>query len=361
VKGIQFSLLAEGCRGYLSEQLIEKFDLRKACCPQTYGLGIKELWEVNAKEYQAGTVLHTVGWPLQNDTYGGGFVYHMDQNQVSLGFVIGLDYSNPYLNPYEEMQRYKTHPKIRALLKGGKRLAYGAKALNEGGWQQIPRCYVPGAMIIGCSAGFMNVPKIKGTHTAMKSGMLAADVLLGAETLNGEHQSFQKAIDKSWIKEELYPVRNVRPSFSKGLWRGLLSSAKQLYLGAGNRTMLNKPDHEMLQPAKSAKKIVYPSHDGEVTFDLMSSVYLSNTNHEEDQPSHLKVLSQDLYGEKNLKTYSHPETRYCPAGVYEIVDEKLQINAQNCLHCKCCDIKDPEQNIKWLPPLGGDGPRYPNL
>jgi electron-transferring-flavoprotein dehydrogenase len=362
------TLLAEGCRGSLTKTLFERFRLREGCDPQTYAIGIKELWEVVPEQHRQGLVLHTIGWPLAGDTYGGSFLYHLEDRQVAVGFVIGLDYKNPYLNPFEEFQRFKAHPAIRATFEGGRRIAYGARALNEGGFQSIPRVDFPGGAIIGDAAGFLNVPKIKGSHTAMKSGMVAAETVFAR--LNGEaHAELRPALERSWIWDELYRVRNVRPSFRMGLWGGLAYSAFDTYLMRGRApwTLHHHPDHAQLIRADVAPRIEYPRPDGKISFDRLSSVFISNTNHEEDQPSHLKLRDPDKAITINYRLYDSPEQRYCPAGVYEIVFEgetaqpRLQINAQNCVHCKTCDIKDPGQNIDWVVPEGGGGPNYPNM
>jgi electron-transferring-flavoprotein dehydrogenase len=361
------TLLAEGCRGSLSKQLIERFSLRDGRDPQTYAIGIKELWEVAPERQQPGLVVHTVGWPLDRATYGGSFLYHLEGGQVAAGFVIGLDYRNPFLNPFEEFQRFKTHPAIRPFFEGGRRVAYGARALNEGGWQSIPRLDFPGGALIGCAAGFVNVPKIKGSHTAMKSGMVAAEAVF--RRLSGdEGAEVGRALRESWVWEELYRVRNIRPSFRWGLFAGLGYSALDTYLlrGAAPWTFRHhRPDNTQLVPAAAARPIDYPRPDGKITFDRLSSVFISNTNHEEDQPPHLKLRDPGKAISINYRLYDSPEQRYCPAGVYEIVgapeDPHLQINAQNCVHCKTCDIKDPEQNIDWVVPEGGGGPNYPNM
>jgi len=366
----RYTLFAEGCRGSLSETLIERFNLRQGRDPQTYGIGIKELWEVRPEKHRPGHVTHTVGWPLSTDTYGGSFLYHLENNQVAVGFVIGLDYANPHLNPFEEMQRFKTHPAIRGTFEGGRRIAYGARALNEGGLQSIPKLTFPGGALIGCSAGFVNVPKIKGSHTAMKTGMLAADAVfeaLGVETPPAELDAYPEALRQSWVWDELSRARNIRPSFHNGFWAGLCYSALDTVLLRGRApwTLHNRPDHTALKPAASMPKIAYPKPDGVVSFDRLSSVFLSNTNHEEGQPSHLKIIDPAVPVDVNLARYDGPEQRYCPAGVYEFVTvegaTRLQINAQNCVHCKTCDIKDPTQNITWVVPEGGGGPRYPNM
>ena len=361
------TLFAEGCRGSLTKTLFERFRLREGSDPQTYAIGLKELWEVAPDQHHPGLVLHTIGWPLASDAYGGSFLYHLEERQVAVGFVIGLDYKNPYLNPFEEFQRFKTHPAIRPTFEGGRRIAYGARALNEGGLQSIPQVDFPGGSIIGDAAGFLNVPKIKGSHTAMKSGMVAAETVVAR--LAGTDTKLRPALERSWIWDELYRVRNVRPSFRFGLWAGLAYSALDTYLLRGRApwTLHHHPDHTQLMPASSAPRIEYPRPDGRISFDRLSSVFISNTNHEEDQPSHLKLRDPEKAIAINYRLYDSPEQRYCPAGVYEIVLEgggdepRLQINAQNCVHCKTCDIKDPTQNIDWVVPEGGGGPNYPNM
>lgn len=359
------TLFAEGCRGSLAQKLMYHFNLRDGVQPQTYGIGIKELWEVKPEYLQTGLIEHTIGWPLKSDTYGGSFLYHMKDNLVAVGFVIGLDYSNPYLDPFMEFQRFKTHPSVCPLFEGGKRISYGARALNEGGYQSIPKLTMPGGMLIGCAAGFLNVPKIKGTHTAMKSGMLAAEAALDA--LQPQHTAigYEDKIRKSWVYSELFKVRNIRPVFSKGLWAGLAYSALDTYVlrGCAPWTLSHHADHAQIKPASSFQPIEYPSPDNVITFDRLSSVFLSNTNHEEDQPSHLTLKDSEIPVQVNLKDYAGLEARFCPAGVYEYVDDgqgaqRLQINAQNCVHCKTCDIKDPSQNIVWVTPEGGGGPVY---
>lgn len=393
----QYTLVAEGCRGSLTKILIEKFQLRKQnnekqkelrkdgtygnkkdADPQTYGLGIKELWKILPEKHQEGKVVHTIGWPLNPHTYGGSFIYHADNRQLAIGFVVGLDYENPYLDPYEEFQRFKHHPFVAPLLEGGQRLCYGARAINEGGFQSIPHLIFPGGALIGCAAGFLNVPKIKGNHTAMKSGMLAAESVVESvlKTLKvGKERkeqmeliSYEQNLQKSWIHDELKKVRNIRPAFRFGLWGGLLYSAFDTYVLRGRApwTFHNRADHLCLKPAKECQPIHYPKHDGKISFDKLSSVALSNTFHEENQPAHLKLKDPNIELKVNIKIYDAPEQRYCPAQVYEIVkDEKgapyLQINATNCVHCKTCDIKDPTQNIDWVPPEGGGGPNYPNM
>ena len=360
------TIFAEGCRGSLSKKIIKRFNLNKDCCPQTYGLGFKEVWQV--EKNSPGTVIHTIGWPLKADTYGGSFIYHMTNNKIAIGFVIGLDYQNPWLSPFDEFQRFKTHPSIKSLLKNGERLSYGAKSLVEGGYQSIPKLTFPGGMLIGDSAGFLNVAKIKGSHTAMKSGILAAEAIAKHLEPNSnkaiEIKSYQEQLDKSWLKEELFKVRNIRPSFQKGLFAGLAYSAFDQYILRGKApwTFKHDFDHIKLRSAEVMPTINYPKADGKITFDKPSSVYLAGTFHEENQPSHLQLKQDKIAIEINYNRFASPESRYCPAGVYEIiqVDSKpvLQINAQNCIHCKTCDIKDPYQNITWVPPEGGGGPNY---
>ncbi|PPR38100.1 MAG: Electron transfer flavoprotein-ubiquinone oxidoreductase [Alphaproteobacteria bacterium MarineAlpha6_Bin4] len=364
------TIFSEGCHGSLTKQLIKKYNLRENSNPQTYGIGLKELWEIKPENHKKGEIIHSIGWPLDNKTYGGSFLYYLENNQVSVGFVIGLDYQNPYLSPFDEFQRFKTHPEIKKIFDGGKRISYGARALNEGGFQSIPKLTAPGALLVGCTAGFMNVPKIKGTHTAMKSGIIAAEEIF-KNIFNDkiiEINSYEEEIKKSWVWDELYSVRNIRPAFQWGFWPGLIYSAIDTFILRGKApwTFKHHEDHKSLKPANSAKKIEYLKPDGVITFDKLSSVFISNTNHSENQPCHLQLKDKDIPIENNLKNYDAPEQRYCPAGVYEIVGldkdaPKLQINAQNCVHCKTCDIKDPSQNINWVTPEGGGGPRYPNM
>ncbi|MEM7443595.1 MAG: electron transfer flavoprotein-ubiquinone oxidoreductase [Pseudomonadota bacterium] len=368
----KYTLFAEGARGSLTKTLFERFDLRSDCDPQTFGLGIKEIWEVDAARHEQGLVVHGFGWPLDRSTYGGGWLYHLDDNQVSVGFVVGLDYKNPYLSPFEEFNRYKTHPAIRSVLEGGKRLSYGARVINEGGLQSIPKPVFPGGAIIGCSAGYVNVPKIKGNHTAMKSGMLAAESAFDAlaEGRQGDElNSYPEALRSSWIYKELRAVRNCRPAYRWGLVAGTLYSGAEMWLrGLSPWTLHHRhQDHEGLRTAAKAAKIDYPKPDGMITFDRLSSVFLSNTNHEENQPAHLKLKDPSVPVDRNLPEYDEPAQRYCPAGVYEIVGDdagggpRFVINAQNCVHCKTCDIKDPAQNIVWTVPEGGGGPNYSNM
>lgn len=364
----KYTLFAEGCRGSLTKQLIEKFKLADHSCPQTYGIGIKELWEVDNAHHQPGKVIHTVGWPLDHKTYGGSFIYHLDDQKIAMGFIVGLDYQNPYLNPFDELQKFKTHPHIKPYFENGKRIAYGARALVEGGLQSLPKLTVPGGLIIGDAAGFLNVKKIKGSHTAMKSGMVAAETVFSAflENRIGEALDYKGNLEKTWLWRELHEARNIRPAFHwGGLWLGLVYAAIDNYLFKGKApwTFKNRSDYTQLKLAKSCRKPVYPTPDGKLTFDKLSSVYFSNTNHNENQPCFLKLKNPKLAIDINLALYHSPEQYYCPANVYEILKHAngqsyLQINAQNCLHCKTCDIKDPTQNITWVPPEGGDGPNY---
>ncbi|MFZ5609256.1 MAG: electron transfer flavoprotein-ubiquinone oxidoreductase [Pseudomonadota bacterium] len=372
----KYTFFAEGCRGSLTKKLIERFRLRDGVAPQTYGIGIKELWEVEPAKHKPGTVIHTQGWPLE-DAWGGGFIYHQENNQVAIGFVVALDYENPYLSPFDEMQRFKTHPAIRPLLEGGRRLAYGARAINEGGLQSIPKLVFPGGALIGCAAGFLNVPRIKGSHNAMKSGMLAAEAAFARLKAGGEGgdelAAYPQAIRDSWIWKDLHRVRNAQPAVAKfgGFW-GTLYAGLDMWLNTLGLGFLvpwtfgHKPDHDSLRKKTECSPIAYPKPDGVITFDRLSSVFLSNTNHEEDQPVHLTLKDPKVPIAVNLPLYDAPEQRYCPAGVYEIVGAeegapRLQINAQNCVHCKTCDIKDPTQNINWVVPEGGGGPNYPNM
>ena len=374
----KYTFFAEGCRGSLSKLLIDKFGLRDGRQPQTYGIGIKELWDVDPEKHQEGTVIHTQGWPL-NNLVGGGFIYHQENNQIAIGFVCTLDYENPHLSPYDEMQRFKTHPAIKPMLEGGRRVAYGARAINEGGLQSVPKLAFAGGCLIGCSAGFVNVPRIKGTHNAMKTGMLAAEQAfqaLGEERANDELNGYEPAFRASWAYKDLHRVRNARPALSKfGVTLGTLYSGFEMWmnnLGLGFLipwTFGHHDDHKHLKPAASMQKIEYPKPDGELTFDKLTNVSFSATSHEEDQPVHLKLSDESVPFYTNLALYDGPETRFCPAGVYEYVDDegtadgakRLQINAQNCIHCKTCDIKDPTQNINWVVPEGGSGPNYPNM
>ena len=366
-----YTLFAEGCRGSLTKTLFERFRLGDGVDPQTYGIGLKELWEVDPAKHRPGLVVHTVGWPMDRRTYGGSFLYHLEDNQVSVGFVIGLDYENPHLSPFDELQRFKTHPAIRPTFEGGRRIAYGARALNEGGFQSIPKLIFPGGALVGAAAGFMNVPKIKGTHTAMKSGMTAAEVAFAAvrEGASGELEDYPRRLKASWLWDELAVVRNIRPSFRWGFFAGLAYAAVDTFVLRGRApwTFHHHEDHTRLRKASECPRIAYPKPDGVLTFDKLSSVYVSNTNHEENQPCHLQIGDPEVPIRVNLALYDAPEQRYCPAGVYEIVTDegganpRLQINAQNCVHCKTCDIKDPTQNINWVSPEGGGGPNYPNM
>jgi electron-transferring-flavoprotein dehydrogenase len=368
----KYTLFAEGSRGHLGKQLIARYDLNKGKDPQTYGIGIKELWEIDPAKHQPGLVVHTAGWPLDSSTYGGSFLYHLENNQVAVGFVVGLAYQNPYLSPYEEFQRYKTHPAIRGFFEGGKRISYGARAITAGGLQSLPKTVFPGGALIGCDAGFLNTSRIKGSHGAIKTGMLAADAAFAALGENRQHDelaSYPAAFEQSWLHEELHVARNFKPWMSKGLYLGTVMTGidQILFKGKAPWTLHHKhADHECLRPASEFTPIVYPKPDGKLTFDRLSSVFISNTNHAEDQPVHLTLKNPNVPVEVNLAKYAGPEARYCPAGVYEYVKtdtggDRLQINAQNCVHCKTCDIKDPTQNIVWVTPEGGGGPNYPNM
>ena len=370
----RLTLFAEGCRGSLGRELMDRFSLRAGAQPQTYGIGLKELWEVAPDRHDKGLVVHSVGWPLDRRTYGGSFLYHFDDNHVAVGFVVGLDYANPHLSPYEEFQRFKTHPRIRGTFEGGRRVAYGARALNEGGLQCLPKLAFPGGALVGCEAGTLNVPKIKGTHTAMKSGMLAAEAAaaaLAAPAAPGpvDISGYEAAFRRSWAWEELHRARNVRPAFKWGLWAGLLhAGVDQLVLRGRAPWTLGHAhrDREATRPAADCAPIAYPRPDGTLTFDRLTNLSYSGVSHEEDQPVHLQLADETVPVATNLAVYDAPEQRYCPAGVYEIVrdgggDARLQINAQNCVHCKTCDIKDPTGNIRWVVPEGGGGPNYPNM
>ena len=366
----RYTLFAEGCRGHLGKMLEEKFQLREGADPQTYGIGIKELWEIQPGQHVPGLVVHTAGWPLDSATYGGSFMYHLEDNLVAIGFVVGLNYANPYLSPYEEFQRYKTHPEIRKFLDGGKRISYGARALAAGGLQSLPKTVFPGGALIGDDAGFLNASRIKGIHAAIKSGMLAAEAAfdaLAAERARDELDAYPAAFKSSWLHEELYKARNFKPLMKKGLWMGsLLFGMDQIvFRGKAPWTLHNSADHTTLKKASECTPIDYPKPDGVLTFDRLSSVFLSSTNHEEEQPCHLQLKDPTVAIRVNLEQYDAPEQRYCPAGVYEIVREesgpRLQINAQNCVHCKTCDIKDPTQNINWVVPQGGEGPIYQGM
>lgn len=366
------TILAEGARGSLTKELLRQFDLTKNCQEQTYGIGIKELWTLTPDKHDKGCVIHTIGWPLDRATYGGSFLYHGADNQLACGFVIGLDYQNPYLSPFEEFQRFKTHPAIRPLFKGARRIAYGARALTEGGWQSLPKLSFDGGLIIGCAAGMVNVPRIKGSHNAIMSGIIAAECIIRAaknNKLKNEITEFDTALRQSSVGMELKKVRNVRPFFQYGLLAGILHAGVEGYLLRGRAPWTFKhhaPDHQCLQTTKKARKINYPKADGILTFDRLSSVYLANVAHAENQPAHLTLKDDTIPISHNLTLYDAPEQRYCPAAVYEIVKNEegraqLHINAQNCIHCKTCDIKDPKQNINWVTPEGGGGPNYPNM
>ncbi|EXJ67887.1 electron-transferring-flavoprotein dehydrogenase [Cladophialophora psammophila CBS 110553] len=378
-RGMEFharvTLLAEGCHGSLTKQVSKKFDLRRDCQPQTYGLGLKEVWEVQPDKFKKGEISHTMGYPLSKNTYGGGWMYHFGDNLVSLGLVVGLDYANPWISPYGEFQRLKLHPFYKSVLDGGKCIAYGARALNEGGFQSIPKCAFPGGALIGDTAGFLNVPKIKGTHTAMKSGMLAAEAAYQALAHNKETSTiflynYEDALRESWIWPELKAVRNMRPSFHNplGIYGGIMYSGLEAYVFRGMMpwTLKHKqPDWAATKPADQFPKIEYPKPDGEITFDILTSVSRTGTNHEEDQPVHLQVKDWDAHAQKEWPKYKGVENRFCPAGVYEYVEDdtkdigvRFQINAQNCIHCKTCDIKVPDQDINWQTPQGGEGPSY---
>jgi electron-transferring-flavoprotein dehydrogenase len=368
----KYTFFAEGSRGHLGKQLMTKYQLNKESDPQTYAIGIKELWEIDPKMHKPGLVIHTAGWPLDADTYGGSFLYHLENNQVAVGYVVGLAYQNPYLSPYEEFQRYKTHPEIRKYFEGGKRISYGARALTAGGLQSLPKLTFPGGVLIGCDAGFLNASRIKGSHAAMKTGMMAAEAAfeaLGAGRALDELTAYPEAFKTSWLHEELYKGRNFKPFMTQGLYKGTLMVGidQVLFRGKAPWTLRHKhADHECLRPASDFKPIVYPKPDGKLTFDRLSSVFISNTNHAEEQPVHLTLKDPSVPVNINLAQYAGPEQRYCPAGVYEYVQndagqDRLQINAQNCVHCKTCDIKDPTQNIVWVTPEGGGGPNYPNM
>ncbi len=370
----RYTVFAEGCRGHLGKALMDKYNLREGKNPQVYGLGLKELWEIKPEQHKTGLVVHSAGWPLQSDTYGGSFLYHMADNLVSVGFVVGLGYTNPYLSPYEEFQRYKTHPAIRTFFEGGKRIAYGARAIAAGGLQSLPKLTFPGGMLVGCEAGFLNASRIKGSHAAIKSGMLAAAAVYDAVKADRQHDEvtrYSEAFRESWLFDELYQARNFKQWMSKGLYVGsAMVGLEQKVLGGKFPWTLNHhhADHETLLPAKQCKPIEYPKPDGVLTFDRLSSVFISNTNHEEHQPIHLTLKNAQTPTAINLAKFAGPEQRYCPAGVYEYVAseaeptvKRLQINAQNCVHCKTCDIKDPTQNIHWVVPEGGGGPNYPNM
>ncbi|HZW12123.1 MAG TPA: electron transfer flavoprotein-ubiquinone oxidoreductase [Noviherbaspirillum sp.] len=372
----KYTIFAEGARGHLGKQLIAKYKLDAGKDPQSFAIGIKELWEIDPSKAQPGLVVHTAGWPMDKDTFGGGFLYHTEDNKVTLGFVIGLDYKNPWMSPFEEMQRWKTHPSIRAHIEGGKRIGYGARAINNGSPQALPKTVFPGGALIGCDAGYMNAARIKGSHTAIKSGMLCAEAVFAAVTAgraSDELTAYPEAYEKSWLAEELNQTRNFKLWFKKGSLMGPLMTGIEQWLlpkiGIKNPPWTlhrDKPDHVYLQPADQCEKISYSKPDGKLTFDRLSSVFISNTNHEENQPAHLTLKDASVPVKINLAKFAGPESRYCPAGVYEFVktdsgEDRLQINAQNCVHCKTCDIKDPTQNIVWVTPEGGGGPNYSGM
>ena len=367
----KYTIFAEGCRGHLGRQLEARYKLREGRDPQVYGIGLKELWEVKPEKHVPGLVVHTAGWPLASDTYGGSFLYHLEGNQVAVGFVVGLGYRNPYLHPFEEFQRYKTHRAIRGFFEGGRRISYGARAIAAGGLQSLPKLTFPGGALVGDDAGFLNASRIKGTHGAIKSGMLAAEAAfeaLAAGREGDELARYPESFEGSWLREELHRARNFKPWMSKGLYAGTLMVGVDQVVFRGNAPWTlrhDMADHEKLQPKEGFSPIEYPKPDGVLTFDRLSSVFVSNTNHEEDQPTHLTLKDPAIPVTVNLPVYAGPESRYCPAGVYEFVGEpgaeRLQINAQNCVHCKTCDIKDPRQNIVWVAPEGGGGPNYPNM
>ena len=367
----KYTFFAEGSRGHLGKQLMAHFDLTQGRDPQSYGIGIKEMWEIDPAKFKSGLVVHTAGWPLQSDTYGGSFLYHFEDNRVAVGYVVGLNYPNPYLSPFDEFQRYKTHPAIRTFFEGGKRLSYGARAITAGGINALPKLCFPGGCLIGCDAGFLNASRIKGSHAAMKSGMLAAEAVyqaVGDGRSGDELTDYGRGFEQSWLHDELHRARNFKPAMSKGLWVGtlLVGIDQVLFRGKAPFTLhTSKPDHEYLKPAAQCEPISYPKPDGKLTFDKLSSVFISNTGHEENQPAHLTLKDPRVPTDVNLPRYAGPESRYCPAGVYEFVQEggseRLQINAQNCVHCKTCDIKDPTQNIVWVTPEGGGGPNYSGM
>ncbi|MFS2162432.1 electron transfer flavoprotein-ubiquinone oxidoreductase [Variovorax sp. Varisp62] len=373
----KYTVFAEGARGHLGRQLIAKYKLDAGKDPQTYGLGVKEVWEIDPKRHQPGFVLHTAGWPMKSDTYGGAFLYHMEDNKVTMGFITGLDYSNPYLSPFEEMQRWKLHPNIRWYLEGdeakgikpAKRIGYGARAITAGGLMSLPKTVFPGGALVGCEAGYLNVSRIKGSHAAIKTGMLCAEAAFEAVQAGRQHDeltAYPAAFEKSWLYTELNKARNFKAWFKKGLGIATFMNGVEQWLLKGHipwTLRRNKPDHLYLKPAAECKPIVYPKPDGKLTFDRLSSVFISNTNHEEQQPAHLTLKDATVPVNINLAKFAGPESRYCPAGVYEFVGtedgkQRLQINAQNCVHCKTCDIKDPTQNIVWVTPEGGGGPNY---
>ncbi|MBC3830788.1 electron transfer flavoprotein-ubiquinone oxidoreductase [Undibacterium amnicola] len=366
----KYTLFAEGARGHLGKQMIAKYELDKGKDPQSYGIGIKELWEIDPSKHQEGLVVHTTGWPMMSE-YAGSFLYHLENNQVAVGFVVGLAYENPYISPFEEFQRFKTHPTIRDFFEGAKRISYGARAITAGGLQSLPKLTFPGGALIGCDAGFLNMSRIKGSHAAIKTGMLAATAAfeaLGAERQHDELTAYTTAFEASWLHEELHVARNVKNLLKKGAYGSPFVWLDQVLLrGKAPWTLRHsKPDHACLRPASEFTPINYPKPDGKLTFDRLSSVFISNTNHAEDQPIHLTLKDASVPVNINLAKYAGPESRYCPAGVYEFVKtdegaDRLQINAQNCVHCKTCDIKDPTQNIVWVTPEGGGGPNYPSM
>jgi electron-transferring-flavoprotein dehydrogenase len=372
----KYTIFAEGARGHLGRQLMAQFKLNEGKDPQAYALGVKELWEIDPAKHKPGLVVHTAGWPMDSKTYGGGFMYHLEDNKVTLGLVVGLDYTNPYLSPFEEMQRWKTHPSIKAYLEGGKRISYGARAITAGGLVSLPKTVFPGGALIGCEAGYLNAARIKGSHAAIKTGMLAAEAAYDAVTAGRQHDeltAYPEAFEKSWLFAELQQSRNFKQWFKKGVYLGSFMTGIEQWLlpklGIRNPpwTLQRKTaDHAMLKPAAECTPIVYPKPDNKITFDRLSSVFVSNTNHEEQQPAHLTLKDDSVPVNINLATYAGPESRYCPAGVYEFVknpdnSDRLQINAQNCVHCKTCDIKDPTQNIVWVTPEGGGGPNYSGM
>jgi electron-transferring-flavoprotein dehydrogenase len=368
----RYTLFAEGARGHLGRQLIAGRGLDRGRDPQTYAIGIKELWEVAPRQHQPGLVVHTAGWPLDSSTYGGSFMYHMQGGQVAIGFVVGLGYTNPYLSPFEEFQRFKLHPAVQPTLEGGRRIGYGARAITAGGLQSLPQLTVAGAALIGCEAGFLNAARIKGSHAAMKSGMLAADAVFDAIAAGRSHDALDQypiEFERSWLREELHRSRNFKPWMDSGLLVGtLMFGIDQLMLRGHAPWTLHRdtPDHAKLRPAAECEPIEYPRPDGRITFDRLSSVFVSNTNHEENQPPHLTLIDPAIPVQVNLAKYAGPESRYCPAAVYEFIAgddgaQRLQINAQNCVHCKTCDIKDPTQNIVWVAPEGGGGPNYAGM
>jgi electron-transferring-flavoprotein dehydrogenase len=368
----KYTLFAEGARGHLGKQLISKFKLDDGKDPQSYAIGIKELWEIEPSKHKPGLVVHTAGWPLNNDTYGGTFLYHLADNKVAVGFVLGLAYENPYLSPFDEFQRYKTHPSIRGFFEGGKRIAYGARAITAGGLNALPNTVFPGGALIGCDAGYLNASRIKGSHAAIKTGMLAAEAAYEAVLAGRSYDvlsTYPETFKTSWLYDELHKARNFKAAMSKGLYTGtLLVGVEQLVFGgrAPWNMHVHHTDHGSLKPAAQFTPIIYPKPDGKISFDKLSSVFISNTNHEENQPIHLTLKDAKVPVGINLATYAGPESRYCPAGVYEYIktaagEDKLQINAQNCVHCKTCDIKDPTQNIVWVTPEGGGGPNYSGM